>query len=169
MDGAKVGVLEQSHQVALSCLLQGHDCRALETKVSLVILSDLADEALERELTDEKLGRLLILADLTAQRRSVLADSPWKARNRQPGTTNGGAISSHFAQRTLQIYNAYGDVPQRDGTRAVAVGLLDTTRRGRAFASGLGGQLLAGRLATGRLASCLLRTGHILCFCNQQR
>ena len=65
VDGAQVGVLEESHQVGLAGLLQSHHGRALEAQVSLEILGDLADEALEGELADEQLSGLLVAPDLT--------------------------------------------------------------------------------------------------------
>ena len=40
VDGAQVGVLEQTDQVSLAGLLQSHHCGALETQVSLEILGD---------------------------------------------------------------------------------------------------------------------------------
>ena len=65
MDGAEVGVLEQAGEVSLGGLLEGEDGGGLEAEVSLEVLGDLADEALEGELADEELGGLLVLADLT--------------------------------------------------------------------------------------------------------
>ena len=65
VDGAQVGVLEQADQVSLAGLLQGHDGRALETQIGLEVLSNLADETLERQLADQQLGRLLVTTDLT--------------------------------------------------------------------------------------------------------
>ena len=59
VDGAQVGVLEQSDEVRLRGLLQSQDGRALEAQVVLEVLSDLADEALEGELADQKISRLL--------------------------------------------------------------------------------------------------------------
>ena len=47
VDGTKVGVLEQTHQVRLASLLQGHHSRALEPQVRLEVLSNLSNEALE--------------------------------------------------------------------------------------------------------------------------
>jgi hypothetical protein len=64
VDGAEVGVLEEANEVSLSGLLEGQDGSGLEPEVSLEVLSDLADEALEGKLPDEKLGGLLVLADL---------------------------------------------------------------------------------------------------------
>ena len=65
VDGAKVGILEETDEVSLRGLLEGHDGRALEAEVSLEVLSDLTDKTLEGELADEKLGRLLVSSDLT--------------------------------------------------------------------------------------------------------
>jgi hypothetical protein len=64
VDGAQVRVLEQSDEVSLAGLLQSHDGRALEAQVGLEVLGDLADEALERQLADQQLGRLLVATDL---------------------------------------------------------------------------------------------------------
>src|SRR3989338_11437635 len=46
-------------------LLQGEDGGGLEAEVSLEVLGDLADEALEGQLADQQVGALLELADLT--------------------------------------------------------------------------------------------------------
>ena len=114
VDGAQVGVLKETNQVGLRGLLEGHDSRGLEAEVSLEVLSDFSDKALEGQLADEKLSGLLVTTDLT----------------------------------------------ESNGTRAVTVGLLDTSGGGGRLASGLGGQLLPGGLATSGLASGLLGTGH---------
>ena len=65
VDGAKVGILEETDKVSLGRLLEGHDGRALEAEVSLEVLGDLADKTLEGELADEKLSGLLVSSDLT--------------------------------------------------------------------------------------------------------
>ncbi|KAH9406477.1 hypothetical protein TYRP_013457 [Tyrophagus putrescentiae] len=65
VDGAQVGVLEEANQVGLAGLLQGHHGRRLEAQVGLEVLGDLADQALEGQLADEQLGRLLVATDLT--------------------------------------------------------------------------------------------------------
>ena len=65
VDGAQVGVLEETDQVSLAGLLQGHDGRALETQVGLEVLCDLTDEALERQLADQQLRGLLVTTDFT--------------------------------------------------------------------------------------------------------
>ena len=65
MDGAEVGVLEESDHVSLSGLLESEDGGALEAEVLLELSSDLTDESLEGELADEELSALLEAADLT--------------------------------------------------------------------------------------------------------
>ena len=64
MDGAEVGVLEETDEVGLGCLLQGHDSVAVEAEILLELLGDLPNETLEGELADEELGGLLVAADL---------------------------------------------------------------------------------------------------------
>lgn len=46
-------------KVSLGSLLEGHDGRRLEAEVGLEVLGDFTDQALEGELADEELGRLL--------------------------------------------------------------------------------------------------------------
>ena len=65
VDGAQVCVLEETDEVGLASLLKSHDCRALEAKIGLEVLSDLTNQALERQLADEQLGALLVTTDLT--------------------------------------------------------------------------------------------------------
>ena len=65
VDGAQVGVFEETDEVGLGSLLEGHDGRGLEPEVSLEVLGDFTDQALEGELADEKLCALLVTTDLT--------------------------------------------------------------------------------------------------------
>eukprot|EP00956_Cyclotella_meneghiniana_P023445 scaffold45672_cov33-Cyclotella_meneghiniana.AAC.1 len=65
MDGTKIGVLKETNKVGLGGLLEGKHGRSLESQVTLEILSDLPDQTLEGELTDQEIGRLLVAADLT--------------------------------------------------------------------------------------------------------
>ena len=116
VDGAQVGVFEEADEVGFGGFLERKDRGGLESQVGLEILGDFTDEALERELADQKFGGLLVLADF----------------------------------------------PERNGTRAVAVRLLDAAGRRGGLASSLGGELLTRGLATGRLTSSLLGTSH--CF-----
>ena len=61
VDGSQVGVLEQAHQVGLSSLLEGQHSAALETQVSLEVLGNLTNQALEGQLPDQQLSALLVL------------------------------------------------------------------------------------------------------------
>ena len=115
VDGAQVGVLEESDEVGLAGLLEGHDGGGLEAQVGLEVLGDLSHQALEGQLADEELGGFLVPPDLT----------------------------------------------EGDGTGPVPVGLLDASGGGGALASGLGGQLLTGGLASGGFTSGLLGTSHL--------
>jgi len=65
VDGAQVGVLEETDQVGLASLLKSSDCRALEAQIGLEVLGDLAHQTLEGRTADEKLGALLVATDLT--------------------------------------------------------------------------------------------------------
>ena len=65
MNGTQVGVLEETNQVSLASLLQGHDSRALEAQVCLEVLGDLTDQTLEGQLADKQLSGLLVTTDLT--------------------------------------------------------------------------------------------------------
>ena len=71
VDSAEVGVLEESNEVCLSSLLESENCRALESEVSLELLSNLANQALEWELANEELSRLLVSPDFSE------GDSAW--------------------------------------------------------------------------------------------
>ena len=65
VDSAQVGVLEEGNQVRLGSLLKSKDSGTLESKVVLEVLGDLADKTLEGKLADQKVGGLLVAADLT--------------------------------------------------------------------------------------------------------
>ncbi len=72
MDGAQVGVLEERDEIGLDRLLQRTDGRRLEAEVRLEVLRDLTDQALEGELPDEQLRRLLVATDLSERDRAGL-------------------------------------------------------------------------------------------------
>ncbi|KAJ8023378.1 hypothetical protein HOLleu_35804 [Holothuria leucospilota] len=76
LDGAKVGVFEEAGEVGFAGFREGHDGGALESQLGLEVLSDLADEALEGQLADQKLGTLLVTTDLTE------CDCPWSVTMR---------------------------------------------------------------------------------------
>ena len=65
MNGAQVGIFEQGDEVSLNGLLQSTDGRGLEAQVGLEVLSNLTDQALEGELSDEELSGLLVATDFS--------------------------------------------------------------------------------------------------------
>ena len=65
MDGAQVGVLEQTDHEGLSGFLESVDSCRLESEVRFVVTGNLSDKALEWKLSDEEFGTLLILSDLS--------------------------------------------------------------------------------------------------------
>ena len=65
VDGAEVGVLEESNHVGLSSLLKGKDGGGLESKVGLEVGSDFSDESLERKLSDEEFSGFLESSDFS--------------------------------------------------------------------------------------------------------
>ena len=65
VDGAEVGVLEEGDEVGLDGLLKSTDGGGLEAEIGLEVLGNLTNKTLEGQLADEKLGGLLVAADLT--------------------------------------------------------------------------------------------------------
>merc|ERR1712066_397286 len=65
VDGAEVGVLEESDHVSLSGLLESEDGGGLESEVGLEIVGDFSNESLEGEFPDEELSRFLESSDLS--------------------------------------------------------------------------------------------------------
>jgi len=101
MDGTQVSVLKQTHQVRLTGLLQGTNGSALETQVSLEVLSDFPHQALEGQLTDQQLSGLLVPTDLTQGHCSWpvamgLLDPP-SGRSTLAGSLGGQLLSRSFA------------------------------------------------------------------------
>lgn len=115
MDGTQIGVFKQANKISFTRLLQSPNGCTLEAQIRLEILGYFTNKALEGQLADQKLSRLLVTPDLSE------GDSTWP----------------------------------------VTMRLLDPASRGRALAGRLGGQLLAGRFASGGLAGGLLGTSHL--------
>ena len=65
MDGAEVGVFEETNEVSLSSLLEGEDGGGLESEVVLELRGNLSNESLEGELSDEEFGALLESSDFS--------------------------------------------------------------------------------------------------------
>ena len=86
VDSAKVGVFEETDHVGLSGFLEGEDGRGLETEVVLELSSDLTDESLEGELSDEELGALLETSDFAESNGS------WSEAVGLLDTSGGGGL-----------------------------------------------------------------------------
>lgn len=93
VDGAQVGVLEETNQVSLRGLLEGSDGRALEAEIGLELLRDFTDEALEGELADEQVGRLLVATDFTK------SDGTGSEAVRALGASSGGVLAGLLGSR----------------------------------------------------------------------
>ena len=96
VDGAKVGVLEESDHVGLSSLLKGKDGGRLESEVSLEVGSDFSDESLERKLSDEELGGFLILSD-HSKGDGTWSESVGLLHSGDLSVSLGGGLGNHLS------------------------------------------------------------------------
>jgi len=71
VNGAQIGVLEQTHQISLAGLLESSNGSRLEPQIGFEVLSNFSHKTLERQLPDEELSGLLVSSDLTE------SDSSW--------------------------------------------------------------------------------------------
>ena len=103
MDGAQVGVLEESDEVGLAGFLQSHDSGALKSKIGLEILGDLTHQTLERQFPDEKLRALLVTTDLaegdSSRPVSMRLLHSTSGRGTLPGSLGGQLFSRGFSSR----------------------------------------------------------------------
>jgi len=60
-----IGTFEQRDEVSFNGFLESTDSRRLESEIGLEVLCNFPDETLEREFTDQELGRLLVTTDFT--------------------------------------------------------------------------------------------------------
>ena len=65
VDGAEVGVLEESDEVSFGSLLEGQNGGGLESQVLFELLGDFSDESLERKLSQQQVGGLLVFSDFS--------------------------------------------------------------------------------------------------------
>ena len=103
MDGAQVGVLEETDEVGLGGFLERTDGLRLEPQVGLEVLRNLSDETLERKLSDQEFSRLLEPSDLTESdgARSVsvrLLDSALQSERRSRERERRG-VRGHCGNR----------------------------------------------------------------------
>ncbi|KAK9215530.1 hypothetical protein WN944_007535 [Citrus x changshan-huyou] len=59
MNGAEIGIFEETHKIRLRSFLKSRNGAALEPQIGLKILSDFSHEPLERKLPYQKLSALL--------------------------------------------------------------------------------------------------------------
>ena len=79
------------------------------------------------------------------------------------GNLTNETLEGELADEELSRLLVATDLTESDGTRLVAVRLLDTTGRWCGLAGGLGGKLLTRSLATSGLAGGLLGASHSCC------
>lgn len=65
VDGAHVGVFEQTDQVSFDGFLEGKESAALESELAAAFVSDVFDDSLERELSDQEISASLVLSDFS--------------------------------------------------------------------------------------------------------
>ena len=133
VDGAQVGVLEQTDEVSLAGLLESHDSRGLESQVSLEVLGDLSHQTLEGQLADEELSGLLVSPDLTE------SDGSWPISVGLLDTSgSGGGLTGSLGGQLLPGGLASGGFScgllgtghcdssdETDASRSVAVGFIE--------------------------------------------
>ena len=108
VDGAQVGVLKQTNQVGLGCLLQSHNSRALESQVGLEILSDFSHQTLEGELADEELSALLVTTDFSE------SDGTWAVTMGLLDTSGGwGTLTSSLGSQLFTRSLSSGGLTSR--------------------------------------------------------
>ncbi len=105
MDGAKVGVLEKTNKVSLRSLLEGKDSRSLESDIALGLRSNLSDESLEWEFSNEELGGFLISSDFSGGNGSW-SESVWLLNSSGLGDgflggSLGSGLSSNFLRANI--------------------------------------------------------------------
>ena len=71
MDGTQVGVFKERDEVGLDGFLERTNGGGLEAEIGLEVLRNLTNQTLERQLSDEELGRLLVSTNLTKSDSSL--------------------------------------------------------------------------------------------------
>ncbi|KAI7811693.1 histone cluster 3, partial [Triplophysa rosa] len=112
VDGTQICVLKKTDQISLARLLQGHDGGALEAQISLEVLSDFSHKTLERQLTNQQFGGLLIAADFS--QRHGTGPVTMRLLNAAGGW---GALTGSFSSELL---------PRRFATSGLTSGLLSS-------------------------------------------
>uniref|UniRef100_A0A453MUT6 Uncharacterized protein n=1 Tax=Aegilops tauschii subsp. strangulata TaxID=200361 RepID=A0A453MUT6_AEGTS len=145
MDGAEVGVLEEPDEVRLGGLLEREHGVALEAQIRLEVLGDLPHEALERQLADEQIRALLVLADLPQRHRA--------------GPVAVGLLHAAGGRGRLprRLKRKRHNRNRRSSANQQEIRTEEEGEKGAGETYDGGGELLAGGLAAGGLAGGLLR------------
>ena len=80
------------------------------------------------------------------------------------GNLTDQTLEGELADQEIGRLLVFADLAEGDGSRAVAVGLLDAAGRRGGLAGCLGGELLVGGIASSRFRCSLFRSSHVL-FC----
>ena len=88
VDGAQVGVFEKADEIGFSGLLKSEDGGGLESELSSKLVGNLSNESLEGELSDEKIGGLLVLSDFSK------GDGSWSVSVGLLNSSGGGSTLS---------------------------------------------------------------------------
>merc|ERR1712156_1380941 len=65
MNGAQVGILHETNKIGFRCFLKCHDSTGLKSQISFVILSNLTNQTLERQLSQQQFSGLLVSSDFS--------------------------------------------------------------------------------------------------------
>jgi hypothetical protein len=85
------------------------------------------------------------------------------------GNLTNKTLEGELANEKLSGLLVTTNLTKSDGSRAVTMGLLDSSCGGSGLAGGLGGELLAGSLSSSGLAGGLLSTSHLCCSFERRR
>jgi hypothetical protein len=84
VNGAQVRIFKQTDQVSLGGLLQSQHSRALKPQIGLEVLYNLPHQPLKRKLANQKLSRLLVLANLRPSPAQTCEQPWWPTASRAP-------------------------------------------------------------------------------------
>ena len=100
VDGTQVSIFKQTNQVSLASFLQSHNGRALESEISLEVLSNFTDQTLEWEFSDQKFCALLVTSDFTKSDGSGPI-SVWLLNSSSGWCALSGCFGSQLFSRSL--------------------------------------------------------------------
>ena len=90
MNGAQVGIFEETSQVALSCFLKGKEGLRLESELSIDTVTDCSDESLEWSFSEHEGNGLLV--------------SLYFSEGNSSGSESSGLLDSTFSCGSLLLH-----------------------------------------------------------------